>query len=217
MADSSDSKDDLGNSSLDSKDRRRSGDLDARQTPTRVAGGDDDLDGKSKPIPAWQLRERMKSQMPSSHPVRKITSNPIARTPRDFESNRRIDDPSLPPAFRAAFAANKKKEVDDFMSMDSVHSSKSHMSILTATPTSPDSFLDDSSSTFDGHDSFASLGSDDDEDDDAYREGRNQIARQQMESSKPKSMSLLKNKDFRLKRGGGLNGVGGAPLDFIAE
>jgi hypothetical protein len=216
MADSSDSKDDFGNSSQHSKDRRKTDGLDARQTPTRVAGGDDDLDGKSKPIPAWQLRERMKSQMPSSHPVRNIPPNPIMRTPRDFKNNNM--DPSLPPAFRAAFAANKKKEVDDFMSMDSVHSSKSHMSILTATPTSPDSFLDDSSSTFDGHDSFASLGSDDDEDDDAYREGRNQIARQQMESSRPKSNSLLKNKDFRSKiKRGGLNGVGGAPLDFIAE
>jgi hypothetical protein len=214
MADSSDSKDDLGNSSQHSKDRRKTADLDARQTPTRVAGGDDELDGKAKPLAAWQLRERMKSQMPSSHPVRNAPPKPIARTPRDFEQNN--IDPQLPPAFRAAFAANKKKQVDDFMSMDSVHSSKSHMSVLTATPTSPDSFLDDSSSTFDGHDSFASLGSDDDEDDDAYREGRNQIARQQMESARPKSNSLLKNKDFRIKRGG-LNGSGGAPLDFIAE
>jgi hypothetical protein len=214
MADSSDSKDDLGNSSQHSKDRKKTDDLDARQTPTRVAVGDDDLDGKSKTIPAWQLRERMKSQMPSSHPVRKFPPKPIARTPRDLETNNM--DPTLPPAFRAAFVANKKKQVDDFMSMDSVHSSKSHMSVLTPTPTSPDSFLDDSESTFDGHDSFASLGSDDDEDDEAYREGRNQIARQEMEVAKPKSNSLLKNKDFRMKRGG-LNGVGGAPLDFIAE
>ena len=97
------------------------------------------------------------------------------------------------------------------MSLDSVHSAKS---MLTTTPTSPDSCLDDSESTFDGHDSFASLGEDED-DDEAYREGRNQIARQSVEGSKSssKSRNLLKSNDFRLKKGG----IQGTQLDFIAE
>jgi len=126
-------------------------------------------------------------------------------------------DPSLPPAFRDAFARQRRKEVDDFMSLDSVHSSKTQRSTLvTATPSSnnSDSSLDESESTFDGHDSFASLG-EDDEDDEAYREGRNQMARQTVECNRSTSpRNALKSNDFRFKKGGG--GLG-APLDFIAE
>jgi hypothetical protein len=75
---------------------------------------------------------------------------------------------------------------------------------------------DSDDDSFDGHDSFASLGEDDD-DDEAYREGRNQIARQTIECSRtpgtgPKTLS--KNNDFRFKKAGGVHST---PLDFIAE
>jgi hypothetical protein len=174
------------------RDQRKSDDLDERQTPT-LAG--------------WQLREQLKSNQPSlSLPDRK----PIPRGPRDLGGD---VDPSLPPAFRAAFARQRKKDIDDFMSMDSVHSTKTQLStLLTAAPSSNGSDTDESESTFDGHDSFASLG-EDDEDDEAYREGRNQIARQAAECSRPTSLNILKNNDFKLKKGG----VNGKPLDFIAE
>jgi hypothetical protein len=185
------------------KDGKKADDLDARQTPKRTLGSD------GKPLPAWKLREQMKSEDRSIHPSRA----PLPKASRHHDGG---VDPSLPPAFRAAFARQRKKEVDDFMSLDSVHSTKSHLStLMTTTPTShdSDSGLDDSESTFDGHDSFASLG-EDDEDDEAYREGRNQIARQTVECTGLTSRNVLKSNDFRLKKGGGVHGT---PLDFIAE
>jgi hypothetical protein len=208
-------------------------DLDARQAKNN------DLDGKpSRPIPAWQLREQMKrggpTRIPSNHPPRTIPSSKPKAKPEGEDSldtkqkpTRRSfgrpseDDPSLPPAFRAAFKAQRKKSQDDFMNLTSVHTTKTHSSIpQSPATTGKTAGLDDSDSdsSFDGHDSFASLGSDDDDEDEAYREGRNQIARQEIESqqsSSSKSKSLLKSKDFRKR--GGMNGVGGAPLDFIAE
>ena len=74
------------------------------------------------------------------------------------------------------------------------------------------SYSDDS---FEGHDSFASLGGDEDEDDEAYREGRNQMARQQVEESRAKSSQrgLIKGNDFRFKK----SGLQGTTLDLIAE
>lgn len=74
---------------------------------------------------------------------------------------------------------------------------------------------DSDDDSFDGHDSFASLGEDDD-DDEAYREGRNQIARQTVECSRTPgvgSKTSSKN-DFRFKKPGGVHST---PLDFIAE
>jgi hypothetical protein len=92
--------------------------------------------------------------------------------------------------------------------MDSVHSSKS---LLTATQTYNGSDSDMDSDSFDGHDSFASLGEGDD-DDEAYRESRNQIARQTVETNAT-STNVLKS-DFRLKKAA----LGtGTTLDFIAE
>jgi hypothetical protein len=131
----------------------------------------------------------------------------MQRTSRDLGGG---VDPSLPPAFRAAFNRQRKKKVDDFNSMDSVHSTKTQMSTMKTE--SDDSDLDDSESTFDGHDSFASLGDDDDDDDEAYREGRNQIARQTVECSRSAPSNVLRNNDFRFKKGG-VHGT----LDFIAE
>lgn len=74
----------------------------------------------------------------------------------------------------------------------------------------------DSDSSFDGHGSFASLG-EDENDDEAYREGRNQMARQAVEAAatrSPASKALLKGAELRFKKPGGLHST---PLDFIAE
>lgn len=166
---------------------RKKDDLDERQTPT--------IDGKPK-VPAWQLREMMKAQ---SRPTYKPKT--VSRTPHRNEGG---VDPSLPPAFRAAVVRQRKKEIDDFMSLESVHSSKTQPSMLTAN----DSTSDLDSDSFSGQDSFASLGEEED-DDEAYREGRNQMARQTIECSES---NTKKNYDFRLRKG-----VLGMPLDFIAE
>jgi hypothetical protein len=182
----------------------------SQQSPRRDGKKSDDLDARQTPkVPAWKLREQMKSEDRSIHPSRAL--------PKASRHHDGGVDPSLPPAFRAAFARQHKKEVDDFMSMDSVHSTKSHLStLMTATPSTvdSDSGLDDSESTFDGHDSFASLGEDDEDDEEAYREGRNQIAKQVVECTGLASRNVLKGNDFRLKKGGGVHGT---PLDFIAE
>jgi hypothetical protein len=168
-------------------------DLDARQTP-------------AKKVPAWQLREQMKNrprmQNESIHSCRGTSLPKSPTKSRDI-------DPSLPPAFRAIANRQRKKELDEFNNMDSVHSSKS---LLTATQTYNGSDSDiDSDNSFDGHDSFASLGEDDD-DDEAYRESRNQIARQTVETHATPT-NVLKS-DFRLKK----TSLGtGTTLDFIAE
>jgi hypothetical protein len=187
--------------------RKKEDDLDQRQTP-------------NKRVPAWKLREQMKSQQPQQSRTSGLSQGPVSGGPLSKASKNPLGamDPSLPPAFRAAFKSQRKKEVDDFMSMASVHSSSSRTqlsTVMTATPTSndsDDSGLDDSESTFDGHDSFASLGEDDD-DDEAYREGRNQIAKQTVECSRPTTPRGLKSNDLRFRKGG----VHGTPLNFIPE
>lgn len=173
-----------------------SDDLDARQTPT-------------KPLAGWQLREQMKN---SSH--RPVPTPGVRRPiPRPKTSLDGGVDPALPPAFRAAFERQRKKGIDDFNSLASVHTASSSAMKTENTANASDS--DDDSDSFDGHDSFASLGEDDD-DDEAYREGRNQMARQTVECSRtPGTKSpLLKNNEFRFKKPGGLHST---PLDFIAE
>ena len=147
-------------------------------------------------------------------------------------------DPSLPPAFRAAFTRQQQRKRqnanDEFMSLDSVHSGKSRGSSYLAGSTTPtttrlnddedddgDSFGDGGSSigseSLDGHDSFASLGEDSD-DDEAYRESKNMLARQEIEQQRKTSLtsSLAPGSKSRIKRGKA-TGVHGAPLDFIAE
>lgn len=172
----------------------------------------DELDVRQSPVkkvPAWQLREKLKKES-AGRPGPAATFKP--------KKNHSLDggiDPSLPPAFRAAAMRRRRQDIDDFNSMDSVHSSKSHMSAKVSTPTTNGSDSD-SDSTFDGHDSFASLGVDSD-DDEAYREGRNQMARQSVESnrsSKSPTKGVLRSNDFRRKGGMGIQGT---PLDFIAE
>ena len=171
----------------------------------------DELDVRQSPVkkvPAWQLREKMKKESGQR-------SVPTFKPKINHSLDGGID-PSLPPAFRAAARAKRRQDIDDFNSMDSVHSSKSQMSTKVSTPTTNGSDSD-SDSTFDGHDSFASLGEDSD-DDEAYREGRNQMARQTVESNRssksPRKKGVLGSSDFRKKGGMGIQGT---PLDFIAE
>jgi len=115
----------------------------------------------------------------SSHPTRTIRS--VSRVPGP--------DPSLPPAFRAEFEKQRrrKKSSDSFISLSSVHSRTTAAS--KADSFGSDSFgsLDSDECSFDGEDSFASLDSDADEDDDAYRESRNQLARLEIEKRSQES------------------------------
>ncbi len=190
MAESSASSTKASLQSQNARNKRETDDLDARQTPT-------------KPLAGWQLREQMKAQQ---HAPPVGVRRPIPKSSPNGEM-----DPNLPPAFRAAFAARqKKKGIDDFNSLASVHTSSSTM--MTEN-TVNDSDSDDADS-FDGHGSFASLG-EDEMDDEAYREGRNQMARQSVETTRsPASKALLKSTDLRFKKPGGLHST---PLDFIAE
>jgi len=160
--------------------------------------------------------QSMTSSNISSHPSRSIRS--VSRVPGGI-------DPSLPPAFRAAFQKQqgRKTSEDNFLSLSSVHSRTTACS--RANSYGSDSFgsLDDDSdeNSFDGEDSFASLDSDADEDDEAYRESRNQMARLEIEKQKQAqdakrvgtrrtgtSESRFKKKSM---------GVHGTPLGFIAE
>jgi len=158
----------------------------------------DDLDSRQNPtLPAWKLREQMKAQGPA---VRPETRKPIA-TPKRRSDLETVVDPNLPPAFRAAFGAHRKKKIDDFESLASVHTTSSATRM-----TENDSDSDDSD--FEGHDSFASLG--EENDDEAYREGRNQMARLTIETTRRSPTKSIRG----LRKPGG---VLGTPLDFIAE
>jgi hypothetical protein len=199
-------------------------------TSARRSGKNNDLDGmptrrdeSGAKLPAWKLREQMKAQNNSSsissHPSRSV--RPVSMTPRSLPGFRGgLDDPGLPPAFRAAFSTQQRqrkhnKDADDFMSLESVHSGKN--SLVARTPTTAnldsDSFDSDNDS-FDGHDSFASLG-EESEDDEAYRESKNQLARQELEGQKARAASKRGGMDSRFKKIA--KGVHGTPLDFIAE
>ncbi|KAG7347121.1 hypothetical protein IV203_006190 [Nitzschia inconspicua] len=199
-------------------------------TSARKSSKNNDLDGmptrkdeNGTKLPAWKLRELMKSQnhssSVSSHPTRSV--RPVSRTPLCLPGSKAgLDDPSLPPAFRAAFTKQQQrkqnKDVDDFMSLDSVHSGKN--SLVARTPTTAnvdsDSFDSDDDDSFGGHDSFASLGEGSD-DDEAYRESKNQLARQELEGKRANSASKRGSMESRFKKVA--KGVHGTPLDFIAE
>ncbi len=138
------------------------------------------------------------------------------------------EDPNLPPAFRAINQLQDRKR-DDFNSLCSVHSRSvtsrsrangSRLENRSATNSYAKShgdhdafeFLEsesDDSSSFDEEGSFASLGSDADEDDEAYRQSRNQMARLTIETQKQSKDSKRVGKS-RFKKIG-------TPLDFIAE
>eukprot|EP00980_Cylindrotheca_fusiformis_P006494 scaffold1378_cov137-Cylindrotheca_fusiformis.AAC.7 len=183
------------------KDSSASGGAPSSESPASPKGGrkKDDLDERQKPtLAGWQLREKMKHQNAPTYRPKAVSRTPLRSAG--------TIDPALPPAFRAAAARQRKKEVDDFMSLDSVHSSKTQKSVLTTHDDSDSDFCSDSSGD---EDSFASLG-EDGEDDEAYREGRNQLARQTIECSQSTRPTRTNS---RLKKGG----ISSTPLDFIAE
>ena len=125
------------------------------------------------------------------------------------------EDPNLPPAFRAANRAMRKKNSDDFYSLGSVHSRSfrtGNCSTAAGSLASDDSSL--SSGSFDDEDSFASIDSDADEDDEAYRESRNQMARLNIEKQNQSRDSRRGGKSRFKKKAMGVNGT---TLDFIAE
>lgn len=138
------------------------------------------------------------------------------------------EDPNLPPAFRAVNKLQSGKR-DDFNSLCSVHSRSvtsrsrangSRMDGRSATNSYARSYGDhdafeflesdsDESSSLSCDGSFASLGSDADEDDEAYRQSRNQMARMTIETQKqPKDSKRVGKSRFKKI---------GTPLDFIAE
>lgn len=216
-------------------------------SPTRRRSGKNELDARSdgggKALPAWKLREQMKQNV-SSHPsrtIRPVTTRGgdgrglgndtslgggLGSTSHSLSRSRNTIDPSLPPAFRAAFSRQQqrkhKDDIDDFMSLDSVHSGKN--SIVTGTPTTANNDSDGSigSESFDGHDSFASLGENSD-DDEAYRESKNQLRRQEIEGQDKTSHrnglagggGTKRGSDYRFKKVA--KGVHGTPLGFIPE
>lgn len=141
------------------------------------------------------------------------------------------DDPTLPPAFKAIRQLQERKR-DDFNSLCSVHSrsvtsrsransSRANGSPRTATTSYVSTYGDhdafeflesdsDETSSFDEEGSFASLGSDADEDDEAYRQSKNQMARLTIETQNQSKDSKRVGTKPRFKKIG-------TPLDFIAE
>jgi hypothetical protein len=199
-------------------------------------------------VPAWKLREQMKqrdhnfndlsnhsnsstgsSSMGSFQSPNPASSNHSNHPSRSFRPVSRVPgavDPLLPPAFRPASqkSQDRKKTGDDFLSMDSVHSRTTACSKTNSYGSDSFGSLDDSDSdgtdSFDGEDSFASLGSDADEDDEAYRESRNQMARLEIEKQKQVQDAKRggirgRTAESRFKKKS--LGVHGTPLDFIAE
>jgi hypothetical protein len=226
--------------------------LDDQLSPSkrRAGSGKNELDGRptdsGKPLQGWQLREQLKQQHISTHPQRTFrsgtkatggsggvlrngsSSGGLGTTLHSLSRANHTLDPSLPPAFRAAFSKpyrKQKDDADDFMSLDSVHSGKN--SIVTGTPTTANNDSDGSigSESFDGHDSFASLGEDSD-DDEAYRESKNQLRKQEIEGQDKTShrngipgmaggAGSKRGSDYRFKKVA--KGVHGTPLGFIPE
>jgi len=230
------SKNDLDMSNS-SRQRKSKNDLDVSNSSRQRAN--DELNGtnsSSRSEPAWKLREKEKAQRVglrnfddstsvvsmnsmrstnshtsfysrssvSSHPSRSVRA--VSRVPG-------APDPSLPPAFRAAFGKQqqRKKSTDDFLSLSSIHSrSRTDACSTLANTLGSDSSISDDGS-FDDEDSFASLDSDADKDDEAYRESRNQMARLSIEKQDTKRVG--KTSRFKKKT----TGVHGTTLDFIAE
>ena len=212
---------------------------------TRSLSNNDELGGARMPnasssggrVPAWKLREmakrREKNDLDDSISVgtTKSTSSDSSSSNVSFHSSRTMPsvsvsslpdaapDPSLPPAFRAAFnkQQERKKNKDNFLSMSSMHSRTTACSNNTMGD-SEDSFasLDSDADSFDGEDSFASLDSDADEDDEAYRESRNQMARLEIEKQqRMQDAKRVGTGTSRFKKKS--VGVHGTPLGFIAE
>ena len=129
-----------------------------RQTQTKMAesGKADDLDTKqTKGVPAWKLREQMKSK---EKPIKDGSSHSISKLRR--KSVQTTVDPNLPPAFRAAFTRaafqkqqQRRKNNDEFVSLNSSHPTPSTVQMDS---TQPDTDDDSDLSSF-GGDSFGEV------------------------------------------------------------
>ena len=223
--------------SSNSSQRRPKNDLDRSNSSRQRAN--DELNGtnsSSGSMPAWKLREQEKSRRAGVHNFddnRSVVSMNSIRSTNSYTSfhsrssvsshpSRSVravsrvpgaPDPSLPPAFRAAFTKQqeRKKNTDDFLSLSSIHSrSRTDACSTLANTIGSDSSLSDDGS-FGDADSFASLDSDADEDDEAYRESRNQMRRLNIEQQDTKRGG--KTSRFKKKT----KGVHGTTLDLIAE
>jgi len=186
--------------------------------PLKTSGGDD-FDDSGSIVSTGSTRST--GSLYSAYSRSSVSSNTSCHPSRTIRPVSRVPgapDPSLPPAFRAAFSKQqqRKKSGDDFLSLSSVHSRSQKDAGSTANSFGSDSFgsLDSDDDSFDGEDSFASLDSDADEDDEAYRESRNQMARLTIEKQK-QSLDTKRVGKSRFKKKN--IGVHGTPLDFIAE
>mmetsp|Transcript_25774 Transcript_25774/g.60428 ORF Transcript_25774/g.60428 Transcript_25774/m.60428 type:complete len:266 (+) Transcript_25774:181-978(+) len=196
----------------------------------------DELNGtnsSSRTEPGWKLREREKARraegrdFDDNKSFASMNSFQSTGSCRSFRSRTSVSsvssrhvravsrvpgpDPHVPSAFRSAFERQqqRKKSIDDFHSLSSVHSrSRTDACSTLGNTIGSDSSLSDDGS-FGDEDSFASLDSDADEDDEAYRESRNQMRRLSIEQQDTKR----KPSRFKKKTTGRL----GTPLDLIAE
>ena len=153
---------------------------------------------------------RSRSSNASQHVRRTI--RPVSRVPGGL-------DPSLPPAFRAAF--KREQQHRERNNTSCLASSVASHSRTDACSTAANSFgsdlssldSDDDDNDFDDEDSFASVDSNaDQEEDDAYLVSRNQMARFTIET-KQKPRNRKKVSRFQKKT----TGVHGTPLGLIAE
>jgi len=226
-------QDELGGTRNPRRQSRSNHELGGIRKPARNLRGDDELGGTTeKP---WKLRDSTKltkggddlddngssastgstkssysngsiaSANSACHPVSQVRA--VSRVP----SGRDLGAP--PTTYRRASfekQQERKKNPDDFVSLNSVHSRTAHSALNSADGWSTDS---DDDSSFDG-DSFASVDSDaEEEDDDAYREARNQLARLEIEDQR-ESYDIKMGKPRSQRT---LTGVHGTTLGLIAE
>ena len=146
----------------------------------------------------------------ASHHVSR-TIRPVSRVPGGL-------DPSIPPAFRTAFKREQqRREKSNFNCLASSVASHSRQDACSTAGQSILSDLssldsDDDDNDFDDEDSFASIDSNADEEDDAYMVSRNQMARMTIETSR-RPRDRKKVSRFQKKT----TGVHGTPLGLIAE
>jgi hypothetical protein len=127
------------------------------------------------------------------------------------DRNDDLDGPSRSSRAPRRGSNSSHSSIEDqlFDSLLSVHSTASTRSILAS-----DWHDDDDSDSLDFVSSFASLGCDDDDDEDAYREHRNMLAKQTIENAKPRRDLLSKAQSMRrMNREPSFRGT----LDLIAE
>mmetsp|Transcript_6759 Transcript_6759/g.13936 ORF Transcript_6759/g.13936 Transcript_6759/m.13936 type:complete len:244 (+) Transcript_6759:127-858(+) len=157
--------------------------------------------------------QRSRSSQPSCHVRRTI--RPVSRVPDGL-------DPSVPPAFRAALKLQQQqREKKNSHVLASSVASHSRTDACSTTGQSYDSDLSsldsDDDKDFDDEDSFASVDSKaDEEDDDAYQMSRNQMAQFRIENM-PTLSPLLRDRRPKSRFQKKTRGVHGTPLGLIAE